>query len=161
MMRIFKLLLVAVAYLALLPSLSFAEGNHESQYIETTNRSGESVILKRDFVAEEQVQIEPLAGCLAFRSSASGISLAGGRSVVAYSYTTNCAGPHAASGLAKTPYNAYIRLALQKLSGGSWITVASGSSYSYSGTAGQYRIVVNNLGTVTASTWSFNYQLPI
>lgn len=160
-MRILKLLLVAAVYLTLLPSLSFAEGNHESQYIEATNRSGENVILKRDFVSEEQIQIEPLAGCIAFRSSASGISLAGGRSVVAYSYTTNCAGPHAASGLAKTPYNAYIRLALQKLSGGSWITVASGSSYSYSGTAGQYRIVVNNLGTVTTSTWSFNYQLPL
>lgn len=160
-MRFINALMAIVLSVIFSPSFVFAQGSPEPPYVETTNDAGKTVILKRDFSAEEQVQVESLAGCLAFNSSASGGYLLGGTSVVAYSYTTSCAGPHSGSGLTKTPSTAYVRITLEKLISGVWTPVATGVSYSYSGTAGQYRILINNLGSITAKTWSFNYQLPI
>ncbi len=161
-MRNVKTALAFVLTILLVPSYVLAQESPASQYIEATNKAGESFVLKRDFEAEEQIQNESLAGCLAFHSSASGGYLTGYSSVVAFSYTTSCVGNHTASSVSKYPSSAFIQVALQKLSGGSWSTVASGlSGYFYSGTAGQYRIVVNNLGSVTATSWSFDYKLPL
>lgn len=160
-MRYINSLVALFLYVVLLSSSAFAQGSAESPYIEAQKDNGQIIILKRDFEAEAKVEIQPLAGCITYNSSASGGYLAGGNSVVAYSYSTSCAGYHTATGLSKTPFSAYIRVELQKLSGGIWQPVANGTGYFYNGSAGQYRIVVNNLGTVTATTWSFDYSLPL
>ncbi len=160
-MRYMKIMMMVVFTSLLFPCFSFAQGPNE--YIENTDSEGNTVILKRDYDAEKKVTGAALSGsCLVYHSSTKGSYLRPSTFIVAHSYSTNCSGYHSVRGVTKYPALASINIVLEKRLNGTWTRVASGpSGYSYSGSTGQYRIVVFNSGSTTARSWGFDYNLPL
>lgn len=164
-MQKFKAIIPFILITLLFPTFALAGNSQTEKYMEVTGENGKPLILKRDYTAEENIDREATAkACIYFNDSMSGYNLAPQTYVVAYTYTTTCAsGYHTADSVYKYPYNAFIEVRLQKLIGGVWELVAGSSSgYSYNGTAGQYRIIVFNRGdTTTATSWDFDYSIPL
>lgn len=133
--------------------------NAVPEYTEIPSPDG-PIILKRDFKSEQQNVIQPLS-CI-YVSGTIGGGVGPNTFVVAYGpYSTSCVGGHTFTRRSVLPNSFGYGIALQVLSGSTWVTVDSGpSSISYlNAPTGTYRLIATNT-TNGIKTHSIDYSIP-